>query len=341
MEIYNGGQRGVCSELTKAKQNDFRRISKLGGKKTKQKEGFGKRLRHSLRNDWQLYILALPAVVYLLIFCYAPMYGLQIAFKDFTPSKGFAGSEWIGLKHFKTLFSSYQFWPMMRNTIFLSIYDLAAGFFPPVILALLLHNTTSRKFKSVVQTVTYAPHFISIVVLVSMMKLMLSPRAGVINTLIAILGGDKVDFMGNAAAFPHIYVLSNIWQSIGWSSIIYLAALSGASQELYEAAKVDGANKFQRMIHVDIPCIAPTAIIMLILASGRIMNASTQKVLLMQNPMNLSMSEVIGTYVYKSGMLDMQYGYSTAAGLFQSVVNVILLVTVNKIAGKVSDSSLW
>lgn len=313
----------------------------MGGKKVKQKEGFGNRLKHSFRNDWQLYILALPAVLYILVFCYAPMYGLQIAFKDFTPSKGFGGSDWIGLKHFSTLFSSYQFLPMMRNTIVLSLYDLVTGFFPPMILALLLHNTTNKRFKSAVQTLTYAPHFISIVVLVSMLKLMLSPRAGVINTLIALFGGDKMDFMGSAAAFPHIYVLSNIWQSIGWSSIIYLAALSGASQELYEAAKVDGANKLQRMIHIDIPCIAPTAIIMLILASGRIMNTSTQKVLLMQNPMNLSASEVIGTYVYKSGMLDMQYGYSTAAGLFQSVVNVILLVLVNKIAQRISDSSLW
>lgn len=306
-----------------------------------QKESLGKRIIRSFHNDWQLYILALPAVVYVLIFCYAPMYGLQIAFKDFTPSKGFANSEWIGFEHFRRLFSSYQFWPMMRNTIFISMYDLLAGFFPPIILALLVHNTTNKKFKSVVQTVTYAPHFISIVVLVSMMKLMLSPRAGVINTLIALLGGQKVDFMGSASAFPHIYVLSNIWQSVGWSSIIYLSALSGASQELYEAAKVDGANKLQRILHVDVPCIAPTAIIMLILASGRIMNGSTQKVLLMQNPTNLSTSEIIGTYVYKSGILDMQYGYSTAVGLFQSIVNVIMLVTVNKISQKVSDSSLW
>lgn len=308
---------------------------------TKPREKVSKKLRLSLKNDWQLYVLALPAVVYVLIFCYAPMYGLQIAFQDFTPSKGFAGSEWIGFAHFKTLFTSYQFWPMMKNTIFISMYTLLAGFIPPIVLAILLHNVSSRRFKSVAQTIYYAPHFISIVVLVSMMKLMLSPNAGVVNSIITAFGGNKIDFMGNANAFPHIYVLSNIWQTVGWSSIIYLAALSGASQEIYEAAKVDGANKFQRILHVDIPCIAPTAITMLILACGRIMNSSTQKVLLMQNPLNLSASEIIGTYVYKSGVLNQQYGYSAAAGLFQSIVNVIMLITVNKISQKLSDSSLW
>ena len=174
-----------------------------------------------------------------------------------------------------------------------------------------------------------------------MMKLMLSPNAGVINTFITAFGGTKVDFMGRADMFAHIYVLSNIWQGVGWSSIIYLAALAGASPELYEAAKVDGANKFQRIIHVDIPCLAPTAITMLILSCGRIMNSSTQKVLLMQNPLNLSASEIIGTYVYKSGVLNQQYGFSAATGLFQSIVNVIMLVTVNWISRKVSDSSLW
>lgn len=307
----------------------------------KPKASWGQRLSRSMKRDWQLYVLALPAMVYVLIFCYGPMYGLQIAFKDFTPSKGFDGSAWIGFQHFRTLFSSYQFWPMMRNTIVIGMYVLLAGFFPPIILALLLHNITNKRFKAVVQTVTYAPHFISIVVLVSMMKLMLSPKAGVINSLIVMLGGTKKDFMGLASAFPHIYVLSDIWQSVGWSSIIYLAALSGASQELYEAAKVDGANKIQRMIYVDLPCIMPTAITMLILASGRIMNSSTQKVLLMQNSLNLSASEIIGTFVYKSGVLNQQYGYSTAAGLFQSIVNVIMLVTVNKISQKLSDSSLW
>lgn len=313
----------------------------MKGNKKVQSAGFIARLRQSFKNDWQLYLLALPALVYVIIFCYGPLYGLQIAFKDFTPSKGFAGSEWIGFQHFRTLFSSYQFWPMMKNTILISMYSLLAGFLPPVILAVLLHNITNKRFKSVVQTITYAPHFISVVVLVSMMKLLLSPKAGVINTMIAFFGGSKIDFMGNPDAFSHIYVLSNIWQTVGWSSIIYLAALSGASPELYEAAKVDGANKLQRIIHVDLPCITPTAITMLILSCGRIMNSSTQKVLLMQNPLNLSASEIIGTYVYKSGVLNQQYGYSAAVGLFQSVVNVIMLVTVNKISQKLSDSSLW
>jgi putative aldouronate transport system permease protein len=313
----------------------------MNGKLKKERIGFIGKVTKSFKNDWQLYVLAMPAMVYVLIFSYAPMYGLQIAFKDFTPSKGFANSAWIGFKHFKTLFSSYQFWPMMKNTIGISMYSLLIGFLPPIILAILLHNTTNKKFKGVVQTVTYAPHFISVVVMVSIMRLILSPKSGVVNTIIAILGGSKIDFMGNPDVFSHLYVLSNIWQSIGWSSIIYMAALSGANPELYEAAKVDGANKFQRIINVEIPCIAPTAIIMLIMACGQIMNASDQKVLLMQNPLNLSKSEIIGTYVFKSGLLNQQYGYSAAAGLFQSIINVIMLVVVNKISRKLSESSLW
>lgn len=305
------------------------------------KLSFSYRLKKSLKNDRQLYLLALPAVVYVFIFSYIPMYGLQIAFKDFTPSKGFAGSEWIGFDHFIRFFRSSQFWPTLSNTIILSVYSLLVGFAPPIILALLLYQVDNRRFKKIVQTVTYAPHFISVVVMVSMLNLMLAPSSGVINTMIRACGGNTVNFMGEANLFRHVYVLSDIWQGIGWSSIIYLSALSGISPELYEAARVDGANRLQRILHVDIPGILPTAITMLILACGGIMNMSMQKVLLMQNPLNLETSEIISTYVYKSGLLNQQYGYSAAVGLFQSLVNLIMLVTVNSISRRVSDSSLW
>lgn len=305
------------------------------------KERFWPRLKRSLKNDYQLYLLALPAVIYVLVFLYFPMYGLQIAFKDFTPSKGFAGSAWIGLDHFKRFFNSYQFWPTLWNTISLSLYSLVVGFLPPIILAILVSQVGHKRFKGFVQTITYAPHFISVVVMVGMLKLMLSPSSGVINTIIGAFGGNKIDFMGDPGLFRHIYVLSDIWQNIGWSSIIYLSALAGVSTELYEAAKVDGASRFQRILHVDIPGITPTAITMLILACGGIMNMSMQKVLLMQNSLNLETAEVISTYVYKSGIINQQYGYSAAAGLFQSVVNVVMLVTVNSISRRVSESSLW
>lgn len=304
-------------------------------------KGFFIRMKKSVMTDWQLYVLILPTLIYVLIFNYIPMYGLQIAFKDYNPSRGFADSPWIGFQYFIKFFKNYQFWPIMRNTLVLGFYGLIAGFFPPIILAILLHNTMCKKFKSFVQTISYAPHFISVVVMSGMIILMLSPSAGVINSIIAALGGEKISFMSNAKLFPHIYVWSGVWQGIGWSSIIYLSALAGADQQLYEAAKVDGANRLQRIIHLDIPTLLPTAIIMLIMNCGSIMSSNTQKVLLLQNSMNLSTSEIIGTFVHKSGMMNMQYGYSSAVGLFQTIVNVIMLVSVNKISGRLSETSLW
>lgn len=305
------------------------------------KRGFWGRVVDSLRKEWQVYLLILPGLLYVLIFNYGPMYGIQIAFKDFTPSKGFANSEWIGLHHFIRLFTGYQFGTIMKNTIVIGVYSLVAGFFPPIILAILLHNTTNKWFKSVVQTVSYAPHFISVVVLVGMINLMFSPRSGVFNTMIAALGGQKINFLAEASLFPHIYVWSGIWQNVGWSSIIYLAALSGANPELYDAARVDGANKFKRILHLDIPLMTPTIVTMLILDCGHILGASTQKVLLLQNPMNISTSQIIGTYVYEAGLINQQYGFSTATGLFQTVINLIMIVTVNRISRKVSENSLW
>lgn len=310
-------------------------------KQKKVKAGFFRRVAQSLRKEWQIYLLILPGLLYVILFSYFPLYGIQIAFKDFVPSEGYAGSEWVGLQHFVRLFNSYQFDTILKNTIILGMYSLLAGFLPPIILAVLLHNTTNKAFKTVVQTVSYAPHFISMVVLVGMINLILSPRSGGINTIIATLGGEKINFMGEPALFRHVYVLSGIWQNIGWGSIIYLAALSGADPQLYDAARVDGANKFQRILHLDIPILIPTCVTMLILNCGHILTSDTQKVLLMRNNMNISTSQIIGTYVYEAGLVKQQYGFSTAAGLFQSVVNMIMLVAVNWISRRISENSLW
>ncbi len=295
----------------------------------------------SMKQSWQIYLLAFPALLYLFIFNYLPMYGLQMAFMDFVPSKGYVGSEWVGFEQFERFFSSYQFWPTITNTIVLSFYSLIAGFLPPIILALALNNLRSKKFQSAVQTITYAPHFISIVVVVSMIRLLFSPSSGIVNKVIVAMGGTATDFIGSADIFPHLYVISEVWQHMGWSSIIYLAALSSISPDLYEAAKVDGATRWQTIVNIDIPSIAPTAITLLILACGRVMNLGMQKVLLMQTGTNLGASEIIATYVYKQGILGMQYSYSTAIGLFQAVINVAVLVTINHIARKTTESSLW
>jgi len=294
-----------------------------------------------LKKDYQIYLLALPAIIYVAIFSYVPMYGIQIAFKDFTLGAGISGSPWVGFENFQRFLSSYQFTTTLKNTIILSVYSLVVNFPFPVILALLLNQVKNMKFKKTVQTVTYAPHFISVVIMVSMLIIMLSPTSGVVNAIIKMFGGEAKNFMGEAGMFKTIYVLSDIWQQIGWSSIIYLAAIASINPELYEAAKVDGASKFKQILHVDLPGIAPTAIIMLILATGRIMSMGMQKAFLMQNPLNLTSSEIISTYIYKSGLLQAQYSYSAAVGLFESLVNVFLLVIVNSISKRVSETSLW
>ncbi len=300
-----------------------------------------KKLKKSFKDDWQLYVLFLPTMIYVFIFSYMPIYGLQIAFQKFTPSRGFADSPWVGFDNFIKFFNAYNFETIIGNTLTLSFYALIAGFLPPIILAILLNNVKNVKFKGFVQTVTYAPHFISVVVLVSMIILLLSPYSGVVNSVIAMFGNEKIDFMGSPELFPHVYVWSNVWQTMGFSSIIYLATLVSISPDLYEAAKVDGANKFQQILHIEIPGLIPTAVTMLILACGRVMNLGMQKVYLMQNPMNIATSEIIETFVYKQGILSQQYSYSAAVGLFQSLINVVLIVSVNKIASKISENSLW
>lgn len=288
----------------------------------------------------QYYILLLPALVYVLIFCYGPMYGLQIAFKDYKMALGIADSRWVGFRNFTDFFGGYQFWTLIRNTFVLSIYSLIASFPIPIVLALIL-NELRGKFKRFTQTVLYAPHFISVVVLVGMLNVMFSPSMGVINTFLKQLGMEPVYFLGRPDIFRHLYVWSGVWQTMGWSCIIYLAALAGVDPSLHEAAEIDGATRLQRIRYINIPTIMPTIVITLILAVGRVATVGYEKIYLMQNDLNLDVSEVISTYVYKRGILNTSYSFSTAVGLFNNVVNVVLLLIANMISRKVSETSLF
>lgn len=300
-----------------------------------------KKILNYMIANWDLYIFLIPVILYYIVFSYVPMYGIQIAFRDFNPLEGFFGSPWVGLEHLERFFNSVNFWTVLKNTLGISIYSIAVGFPIPILFALLLNQMSREKYKRFIQTVTYAPHFISVTVLVGMLAIFLSPSSGIINQILALFNIKPVFFMAKPEWFKTIYVLSGIWQSAGWSSIIYLAALSGISQELHEAAIVDGANKFQRVWNIDIPGIIPTAVIMLILSLGNVMSVGFEKVFLMQNALNSPSSEVISTYVYKTGLLGGQFSFSTAIGLFNSVINFILLILVNNISKKISDISLW
>lgn len=286
------------------------------------------------------YLMLLPAVVYVVIFCYTPMYGLQIAFKDFRMSLGFAGSRWVGLQHFQNFFNGYNFWSLLRNTLLLSLYQLLVGFPIPIMLALVI-NELKGGYKRIVQTVLYAPHFISTVVLVGMITIMFSVSNGVVNTVIGEMGFDKIYFMGDPKYFRHLYVWSGVWQSMGWNAIIYLAALSGIDPGLHEAASLDGASRIQRIIHINLPSILPTIMITLILQIGRLLSVGYEKVYLLQTDLNIEASEVISTYVYKRGIVNTNYSFSTAVGLFNNVINVTLLILANQISKKITKSSLF
>jgi len=294
-----------------------------------------------IKANYMLYLFLLPAAVYLLLFEYIPIYGIQIAFRNFSASKGIWNSQWVGLKHFYNFFTSFRFTALLKNTLTLSIYSLIVGFPMPIILAIMLNYLKSEKLKKLTQTVTYAPHFISTVVLVGMLTMFFSPQSGFINTFIEMIGFRRIHFFGESRYFKHLYVWSEVWQRSGWNSIIYIAALSGVNYELYEAAIIDGATKLRRIWHIDIPSILPTAIILLILNMGSIMNVGFEKVLLMQNDIILNVAEVISTYTYKIGVLQSEYSYSTAIGLFNNLINFLLLVIMNGISRKVSNVSLW
>jgi putative aldouronate transport system permease protein len=293
-----------------------------------------------IRKNWGLYVLLLPAVVLLLCFSYKPMYGVLIAFKDYTPALGVTGSPWAGFKYFEKYFHSYQFSRTIINTLVISVYSLAT--FPiPIMLALMINQFRANRFKRFFQTVTYMPHFISTVVMVGLILILLSPSNGLIGNIYRLFGAEAPDLLGSAGLFSGVFVWSNVWQQAGWDSIIYIAALSAVDPSLYEAATVDGASRWQKVRYIDIPMLMPTVITLLILHLGTLLGVGFEKIYLMQNDLNISASEVISTYVYKIGLLSSQYSYSSAINLFNTIINFILLIVVNKAVKKFSDSSLW
>ncbi len=309
----------------------------------KGKRRFARVLReyaHDIKRNRMIYLMLLPVVAYFVIFKYVPLFGIQIAFKNFSPFKGIIGSPWIGLDNFKSFFESYYFVRLLRNTLLISIFDIIAGFPAPIIFALLLNEIRNKRFKSTIQTISYLPHFISTVVVGGMILDFFS-RNGVVNNILNIFGIDTISFMSSPEWFRPIFIGTNIWQQMGWSSIIYLAALSGVDVQLYEAATIDGANRFKQVIYVTIPSILPTVIIMLILRLGSIMTVGFEKIMLLYNPAIYDTADVISTFVYRKGILESSYSYSTAIDLFNSVINFTLLVLVNKFSKKVSETSLW
>ena len=301
----------------------------------------GKRSALNFLKNWQLYLFVLPALIYILVYCYYPMYGVQIAFKDFRVGSGIERSEWVGMKHFSKFLSTPSCIQLIRNTLSLSVYWLIVGFPLPVLFALIVNELRDGKYKNFVQTISYAPHFISTVVMVSMITMFLDASNGIVNKLLGYLGLGPYPFMTTASWFTTIYVVSGVWQNIGWSAIIYFAAIAGIDPELHEAAMIDGASRFRRIWHINLPGILPTVTIMLILAVGNIMSIGFEKVYLMQNALNTETSEIISTYVYKMGLQYNQYSYSSAIGLFNSGINFLLLITVNMIVKRLGDTSLF
>lgn len=296
-----------------------------------------------IARNWGLYLLLLPALTLLICFTYKPMYGVLIAFKEYKPIKGILGSAWADpwYKYFKKFFDSFQFKTTIRNTLVITLYSMLVMFPLPIILALGINQLKNRTYRKIFQTVTYMPHFISTVVMVGLLTLLLSPGSGLLGAICGMLGIKAPNFLGQPSAFKHLYVWSDVWQHVGWDSIIYIAALSSVDPSLYEAATVDGATNLQKIKYVDIPMLVPTAVIMLIMRFGSLMSLGFEKVYLMQNDLNLTASEVISTYVYKIGIINVQYSYSAAINLFSTVINFILLILVNQISKKVSDNSLW
>jgi putative aldouronate transport system permease protein len=305
-----------------------------------QRQSRRKLLSHAMRS-WQLYAFLLPTLVYFAVFHYGPLYGAQIAFRDYLGALGIWGSPWVGLQNFERFFKSAYFVNLLSNTVILSVLMLVFSFPVPVIFALMLNQLGNQRYKRIVQTVSYAPHFISTVVFVGMLFLFTSPSVGIVNILVSKLGGPRIYYMGNAAWFRPVYVLSDIWQETGWGAIIYLAALSAINPELYEAATIDGATKFQRILHIDIPAILPTVTILLVLRAGAIMSLGFEKAFLMQSSLNLEVSEIISTYVYKVGLQGAQFSFASAVGLFNSVANLVLLLIVNRVARALGETSLW
>lgn len=305
------------------------------------KVSFFQRLWENMKKNWILYAMILPVAIYYIIFAYAPMYGIQLAFKDYQVKEGIMGSPWVGLEHFIRFFKSYNFGQLLKNTIGISVYSLLVGFPIPIIFALMLNYLRNKFLKKTVQMVSYAPYFISTVVMCGMIAIFMNPDTGILNVIRNFFGMESVDFLAKPEWFKDIYVWTGVWQGMGWSSIIYISALSGVDYQLHEAAIMDGATKIQRMIHVDLPSIKPTIIMLLILQIGSLMNVGFEKVFLLQNTLNKSAASVISTYTYEVGLINSDYGYSTAVGLFNSLINVILIVGANQICKKLADESLF
>lgn len=290
-----------------------------------------------IRRNGGLYFFLAPTLLYFIIFNVAPIYGLQIAFREFKPSKGITGSPWVGMKYIEKFITSYSFWSLLKNTLALSLYCLIITLPLALLLAVVLKYLPFKRFGRLLQTVSYMPHFISMVVLVGMLKVFLLPGSGIVNVFL----GTSIDFMGDPNCFPHLYAWTRVWSHLGYNAIIFIAGLTGVSEELHEAAIMDGANKLQRIIHVDMPSVVPMLIILLIMESGNLLNVGFEKAFLMQNATNLGVSEIISTYVYKMGLLSTQYSYAAAIGLFNNIINCLILILANRVARKTTDSSLW
>lgn len=303
----------------------------------KQKKSIGK----IIKSKWQLLVMFAVPLAWYIIFCYIPMYGIQLAFRDYNPRLGYLGSPFVGLRWFKQFFSSYYWTDIIWNTFSISLYSIVMGFPVPIVLAIIINELPGKRFKKILQNITYIPHFISIVVLCGMLYLFLSPQYGILNTMLGTFGIGPIGFLESSKYFKGVYVLSEVWQESGWSSIIYIAALAGIDPALYEAAKIDGAGRMKRIIHISLPGITPTVVTLLILKIGQIMSIGFEKAYLLQNDLNLKSSEIISTLVYKQGILQGNIGYATAVGLMNSCLNLLLIVLANKFCKRFFDTSLW
>lgn len=309
--------------------------------RTLKNKNFFLRLGTDMKKNYILYFMILPAAAYYVIFAYVPMYGVQLAFKDYNIRLGIWGSEFVGLEHFARFFSNYNFRTLIVNTIGISVYNLIVGFPIPIAFALMLNYLKQKHLKKTVQMVSYAPYFISTVVMSGMLIIFLNPDTGIFNAIRSFFGIPSLDFLAKPELFKSIYVWSGVWQGMGFSSIIYISALSGVDYQLHEAAIVDGASKLKRIWHVDLPSIKPTIMMLFILNMGQIMNVGFEKVFLLQNSLNFTASDVISTYVYRVGLVNNDYGYSTAVGLFNSAINLVLIIAANKFSKKLTEESLW
>ena len=301
----------------------------------------GARFVYALRRDYQIWILLLPALAYFIVFHYLPLYGIQIAFKDYKAVLGILGSPWVGLKQFEYFFSSYYAGRMILNTLLLNVYQILWSFPMPIILAIMLNQVNQKNFRRFTQTIIYVPNFISTIVLVGILYLFLAPNNGFVNNLIRFFGGNEIFFMNDATWFRTVFIASGIWQSAGWSAIIYIAALTGIDMEIYEAATIDGASKRQKIIHIDIPHLVPIMTMILILNCGHLLGSNTDKVLVMQQAGNRSISDIIGVFVYTQGLERAQYSFTAAVGLMTNLVNFVLIISVNWISKKLNQTGLF